>query len=95
LSAIKQAVEETDQQILVGSRSENSLETEIGQQTDISFFYLLHNPYVINVSFIGAKLRFSFETNKSFLKKVWKKLVGQSFASVYTICWYFLFIDKR
>ncbi|OXL44451.1 hypothetical protein CFT61_05955 [Segatella copri] len=49
----------------------------------------------VNVSFIGAKLRFSFETNKSFLKKVWKKLVGQSFVSVYTICWYFLFIDKR
>jgi hypothetical protein len=49
----------------------------------------------VNASFIGAKLRFSFETNKSFLKKVWKKLVGQSFVSVYTICWYFLFIDKR
>ena len=30
----------------------------------------------VNASFIGAKLRFSFETNKSFLKKVWKKLVG-------------------
>ena len=30
----------------------------------------------INASFIGAKLRFSFETNKSFLKKVWKKLGG-------------------
>ena len=56
LSAIKQAVEETDQQILVGSRSENSLETEIGQQTDLSFFYLLHNPYVINVSFDEAKV---------------------------------------
>lgn len=26
----------------------------------------------VNASFIGAKLRFSFETNKSFLKKVEK-----------------------
>ena len=43
LSAIKQAVEEANEQILVHCCSENSLETEVGQQADISFFYLLHN----------------------------------------------------
>ena len=43
LSAIKQAVEEANEQILVHRCSKNSLETEVGQQADISFFYLLHN----------------------------------------------------
>ena len=40
---IKQAVEEANEQILVHCCSKNSLETEVGQQADISFFYLLHN----------------------------------------------------
>jgi len=43
LSAIKQAVKEANEQILVYCCSKNSLETEVGQQADISFFYLLHN----------------------------------------------------
>jgi len=43
LSAIKQAVEEANEQILVHCCSKNSLETEVGQQADVSFFYLLHN----------------------------------------------------
>ena len=43
LSAIKQAIKEANEQILVHCCSENSLETEVGQQADISFFYLLHN----------------------------------------------------
>ena len=43
LSAIKQAVEEANEQILVHCRSKYSLETEVGHQADISFFYLLHN----------------------------------------------------
>ena len=46
LSAIKQAVEEADEQILVHCRSEYSLEAEVGQQTDVSFFYLFHTPFV-------------------------------------------------
>ena len=43
LFAIKQAVEEANEQILVHCCSKNSLETEVGQQADVSFFYLLHN----------------------------------------------------
>ena len=43
LFAIKQAVEKTNQQILIHCCSENSLETEVCKQTDISFFYLFHN----------------------------------------------------
>ena len=43
LSAIKQAVEEANEQILVHCCSKNSLEAEVGQQADVSFFYLLHN----------------------------------------------------
>ena len=46
LSAIKQAVEEADEQILVHCRSEYSLEAEVGQQADVSFFYLFHTPFV-------------------------------------------------
>jgi N-acetylmuramoyl-L-alanine amidase len=43
LFAIKQAVEEANEQILVHCCSKNSLEAEVGQQADVSFFYLLHN----------------------------------------------------
>ena len=46
LSAIKQAVEEADDQILVHCRSEYSLEAEVGQQADVSFFCLFHTPFV-------------------------------------------------
>ena len=46
LSAIKQAVEEANEQILVHCRSEYSLEAEVGQQADVSFFYLFHTPFI-------------------------------------------------
>ena len=46
LSAIKQAVEEADEQILVHCRSKNALEAEIGQQADVSFFYLFHTIFI-------------------------------------------------
>ena len=45
LFAIKQAVEEANEQILVHCRSKNSLEAEVGQQADVSFFYLFHMPF--------------------------------------------------
>ena len=38
LLAIKEGVEKVDEQVLVGNSAEDALETEIGQQTDISFF---------------------------------------------------------
>ena len=38
LSAIEQAVEEANEQILVHCCSKNALEAEIGQQADVSFF---------------------------------------------------------
>ena len=47
LFAIKQAVEKTNQQILVYCCSKNSLEAEVGQQADISFFYLYHTHFFI------------------------------------------------
>ena len=47
LSAIKQAVEEANEQILVHRCSENSLETEVGQQADVSFFYLFHTIFIL------------------------------------------------
>ena len=46
LSAIKQAVEEANQQILIHCRSKNALEAEIGQQADVSFFYLFHTIFI-------------------------------------------------
>ena len=46
LSAIKQAVEEANEQILVHCRSEYSLEAEVGQQADVSFFYLFHTQFI-------------------------------------------------
>ena len=47
LFAIKQTVEKTNQQILVYCCSKNSLEAEVGQQADISFFYLYHTHFFI------------------------------------------------
>ena len=38
LLAIKEGVEKVDEQVLVGNCAEDTLEPEIGQQTDISFF---------------------------------------------------------
>ena len=38
LLAIKEGVEKVDEQVLVWNSAEDALETEIGQQTDISFF---------------------------------------------------------
>ena len=46
LFAIKQAVEEANEQILVHRCSKNSLETEVGQQADVSFFYLFHTRFI-------------------------------------------------
>ena len=43
LLAIKEGVEKVDEQVLVGNSAEDALETEIGQQTDISFFWISHN----------------------------------------------------
>ena len=42
LKALKERVQEIDEQILVGFCTENALETEIGQQTDVSFLCLFH-----------------------------------------------------
>ena len=42
LFPIEQTIEEMDQQFLVGSSAENTLEPEIGKQTDVSFFYSVH-----------------------------------------------------
>ena len=46
LSAIEQAVEEANEQILVHCCSKNSLEAEVGQQADVSFFYLFHTQFI-------------------------------------------------
>ena len=40
------SVEEADEQILVHCRSKNALEAEIGQQADVSFFYLFHTIFI-------------------------------------------------
>ena len=53
LFTIKQAVEKTNQQILVYCCSKNSLEAEVGQQADISFFYLSHTHFFY--SFAGIR----------------------------------------
>ena len=37
-------------QLLVGGRSENAFEAEVGQQTDVSFFYLSHGYAVFDPS---------------------------------------------
>ena len=42
LAPVKQAIEEIDQQVLVGGSAEYALETEVGQQADVSFFYSIH-----------------------------------------------------
>ena len=42
LETIKQRVQKVDEQILVRLCSKDALETEIGQQADISFFYSIH-----------------------------------------------------
>ena len=42
LAPVKQAIEEIDQQVLVGGSAEYALETEVGQQADVSFFYSVH-----------------------------------------------------
>ena len=63
LSAVEQAVQEVYQQLLVGSRAEDALETEIGQQADVSVFYFSHG-----VGFFDccAKVRTFSENPKSF-----------------------------
>ena len=43
LFTIKQGIEEINKQILVRVCTKDSLETEVGQQTDISFFCVSHN----------------------------------------------------
>ena len=55
--AIKQTVEEANEQILVHCCSENSLETEVGQQADVSFFYLFHTLYVFALKIIQYYMR--------------------------------------
>ena len=42
LPAVEQAVEEVYQQVLVGGGAEDALETEVGEQADVSFFYSVH-----------------------------------------------------
>ena len=63
LSAVEQAVQEVYQQLLVGSRAEDALETEIGQQADVSVFYFSHG-----VGFFDccANVRTFSENPKSF-----------------------------
>ena len=43
LFTIKQGIEEINKQILVRVCAKDSLKTEVGQQTDISFFCVSHN----------------------------------------------------
>ena len=43
LFTIKQRVEKINKQILVRVCAKDSLKTEVGQQTDISFFCVSHN----------------------------------------------------
>lgn len=38
LVAFKQAVQEIDQQVLVGLRAKDAFETKVGQQADVAFF---------------------------------------------------------
>ena len=52
LFTIKQGIEEINKQILVGVCTKDSLETEVGQQTDISFFCISHS---LNVLFVSCK----------------------------------------
>lgn len=44
LKSLKQRIQEVDQQVLVRLGTEDTLEAEIGQQTDISIFCLSHIP---------------------------------------------------
>ena len=39
LLSVEEAIKETGQQVLVGSRAEYALESEVGKQADISIFY--------------------------------------------------------
>ena len=70
LSAIKQTVEEANEQILVHCCSKNSLETEIGQQADVSFFYLFHTLYhIIIICFRDIRLSLSLlQKFKTFIR---------------------------
>ena len=60
LAPVKQAIEEIDQQVLVGSSAEYALETEVGKQTDVSFFYSIHTTKHI----FAAKIQFFRERCK-------------------------------
>ena len=42
LLSVEEAIKETGQQVLVGSRAEYALESEVGKQADISIFYPFH-----------------------------------------------------
>ena len=43
LFAIEERVKEVYKQILIGLGTKDALKTEIGKQTDVTFFYLCHN----------------------------------------------------
>jgi hypothetical protein len=77
LSAIKQAVEEANEQILVHCCSKNSLETEVGQQADVSFFYLLHNHLFLKS--MPQSYDFIFISARDFWEKFQEKLVNKKY----------------
>ena len=79
LCAIKQAIEEVDQQLLIGGCAENALETKIGQQADVAFFCCCHIllSYVVDAKLrikgIIAKVCRFFEVHQKFLCQPKKK----------------------
>ena len=60
LPSVEEAVKEIDQQVLVGGCAEYALETEVGQQTDVSFFYSIHTTKHI----FAAKIQLLYEISK-------------------------------
>ena len=48
LPTVEQAVQEIDQQVLVGGSAEYALESEVGQQADVSFFCSIHTTKYIS-----------------------------------------------
>ena len=60
LLAGEEAIEEIDQQVLVGSSAEYALETEVGKQADVSFFYSIHTTKHI----FAAKIQLLYEISK-------------------------------
>ena len=56
----RKRIKEVYQQVLVGSSAEYALETEVGKQTDVSFFYSIQTTIFI----FAAKIQLLYEISK-------------------------------